>query len=414
MIKKLISILCVLSLSLGLINVSNVFAADAVLSANVTGNTCKVGDSVAVSFDLSDNPGFGALQFDITYNTNALKYVSYEIGSVKGDYADVTVTEEKLTYGGLAFMSNVEGNGTVLTITFEAIADGKSDIEISNMDFAAIDDNAALGQTPLNISGQSTSITVIRDTSSGTTETSTEATTKASVVTTEKQTEATTKAPVVTTEKQTEATTKAAVATTESQTETTTKKVSSGGSSGAGASSVKVSGYTSKTATTESATEITTKAVKSEPKTETTTDTVVSVNDVKVTIGSKTVVIGDESYNADAAPYIQASSNSTLVPLRFVALAIAGGDVDDADNSDSIVWNSAAKTATIIFDGKKIEFTANSENMVIDGKTQLMENGVKAEITDGRMFVPFRALGNALGVSVQWDASTKTAVYKIK
>ncbi|MDO4299896.1 MAG: stalk domain-containing protein [Clostridia bacterium] len=399
MIKKLISILCVLSLSLGLINVSNVFAADAVLSANVTGNTCKVGDSVAVSFDLSDNPGFGALQFDITYNTNALKYVSYEIGSVKGDYADVTVTEEKLTYGGLAFMSNVEGNGTVLTITFEAIADGKSDIEISNMDFAAIDDNAALGQTPLNISGQSTSITVIRDTSSGTTETSTEATTKASVVTTEKQTEATTKA---------------AVATTESQTETTTKKVSSGGSSGAGASSVKVSGYTSKTATTESATEITTKAVKSEPKTETTTDTVVSVNDVKVTIGSKTVVIGDESYNADAAPYIQASSNSTLVPLRFVALAIAGGDVDDADNSDSIVWNSAAKTATIIFDGKKIEFTANSENMVIDGKTQLMENGVKAEITDGRMFVPFRALGNALGVSVQWDASTKTAVYKIK
>lgn len=30
------------------------------------------------------------------------------------------------------------------------------------------------------------------------------------------------------------------------------------------------------------------------------------------------------------------------------------------------------------------------------------------------MFVPFRALGNALGVDVEWDADTKTAIYSIK
>lgn len=50
--------------------------------------------------------------------------------------------------------------------------------------------------------------------------------------------------------------------------------------------------------------------------------------------------------------------------------------------------------------------------MVIDGVSQIMDNSVQAEITDGRMFVPFRALGNALGVDVEWDTDTKTAIYK--
>ena len=30
------------------------------------------------------------------------------------------------------------------------------------------------------------------------------------------------------------------------------------------------------------------------------------------------------------------------------------------------------------------------------------------------MFIPFRALGEALGVSVDWDANSKTAIYTVK
>ena len=52
-----------------------------------------------------------------------------------------------------------------------------------------------------------------------------------------------------------------------------------------------------------------------------------------------------------------------------------------------------------------------SNNMNVNGSTIAMANGVTAEITDGRMFVPFRALGQAFGVSVSWDADTKTAIY---
>jgi hypothetical protein len=41
-----------------------------------------------------------------------------------------------------------------------------------------------------------------------------------------------------------------------------------------------------------------------------------------------------------------------------------------------------------------------------------MDNGVVTEIKDSRAFVPFRALGEALGVEVEWVADTKTALYK--
>ena len=43
-----------------------------------------------------------------------------------------------------------------------------------------------------------------------------------------------------------------------------------------------------------------------------------------------------------------------------------------------------------------------------------MENNVKAEIKDGRMYIPFRALGKALDVNVTWEAETKTAIYSLK
>lgn len=138
---------------------------------------------------------------------------------------------------------------------------------------------------------------------------------------------------------------------------------------------------------------------------------------VEVTIGEKTIVVNGESVDMDVAPYIQTSSNSTMVPLRFVALAL-GVDTDkvnDADNTSKIAWDANSKTATILYaagNGQKIiQFQDGSNYMVVDGTSIPMEYGVTAEITDSRMFVPFRALGQALGVTVDWDADTRTAIY---
>jgi hypothetical protein len=138
---------------------------------------------------------------------------------------------------------------------------------------------------------------------------------------------------------------------------------------------------------------------------------------VEVTIGDTTCLVNGEAFDMGVAPYIQASSNSTMVPLRFVSVAL-GVDSDSLDNpdaSDRVVWNSNTKTVTLYYGqgtGQKIvQFTAGSNNMIVDGNPIAMDYGVVAEITDDRMFVPFRALGNALGIKVAWDADTKTATY---
>ena len=150
------------------------------------------------------------------------------------------------------------------------------------------------------------------------------------------------------------------------------------------------------------------------------TETATLDGEVRVTIGEKSLVMDGETVEMDAAAYIQTASNSTMVPLRFVTLAL-GVDQDavtDADNSSKIAWDATSKTATIMYSAgsqqKIIQFTAGSPNMVVDGVTITMEYGVVAEIVDGRMYVPFRALGQALGVPVTWDAETRTAIYNEK
>ncbi len=147
------------------------------------------------------------------------------------------------------------------------------------------------------------------------------------------------------------------------------------------------------------------------------TDTTTLDGVVEVTIGEKSIKMNGEKVDMDVAAYIQTSSNSTMVPLRFVTLALGVDQANaaDADNSSKIAWDANSKTATIFYaagSGQKIiQFTAGSATMTVDGVAITMDNGVVAEIVDGRMFVPFRALGQALGVPVSWNADTRTAIY---
>ena len=113
----------------------------------------------------------------------------------------------------------------------------------------------------------------------------------------------------------------------------------------------------------------------------------------------------------DTAPYIQAASNSTMVPLRFVSVALAGGNVSEADASDIIVWDAATKTAEIRAGGNTIVFTAGSGTYTVNGAEMNISNQAVAEIVEGRMFVPFRTIGEALGTEVSWDTESKAAMY---
>ena len=82
-----------------------------------------------------------------------------------------------------------------------------------------------------------------------------------------------------------------------------------------------------------------------------------------------------------------------------------------SDYSEFVSWDAETYSATFYYGGIIIQFTAGSEYVTINGKSQKMAYGVYAEIKDSRMFVPFRTLGEAVGAKVDWDAETKTAIF---
>lgn len=198
----------------------------------------------------------------------------------------------------------------------------------------------------------------------------------------------------------------------DTSTETTTRSTSSSGGSGGsghGSSTLYVGGKT----VTSTTTETTTLSENTENTTEaTTTDSNTDKNQISVQIGSKTAYVNGAEVEIDVAPYIQSSSNSTMVPLRFVTVALLKGSNENADTSDIIKWDPITKTVTITDNGITAAFTAGNEYITVNGIKEAIPNNAKAEIKDNRMFIPFRALGNVLGASVEWDADTRTATFK--
>lgn len=140
---------------------------------------------------------------------------------------------------------------------------------------------------------------------------------------------------------------------------------------------------------------------------------------IQVPMGKSEIYINGEMMYTDAPAYIQKSSSSVMVPLRFVSVAFIDGESSkSADETSKVVWDANTKTATILFslkNGQKIvQFQVGNPTVIIDGTSAVkMANGVVPEIVDGRMYVPFRAMGEAIGCDVTWNADAKVAVYKI-
>ena len=158
----------------------------------------------------------------------------------------------------------------------------------------------------------------------------------------------------------------------------------------------------STTSTTESSTETTT--INNVDNTGNSNET--KGKNVKIQIGAYFINVDGENISIDVPAYIQTASQSTLVPLRAVSNAFVG--------NDSVSWNANTKTAEIRFNGNIVSFTANADNMMVNGVSKPMPDNVRAEITNGRMFVPFRVLGESMGLNVDWDGNSKTAIYSDK
>ena len=82
--------------------------------------TAVAGDTVTVTVSIVNNPGFGGMAFDLFYDTSMLELVSYELDIGSGICVDsgIGTYENKVNFQ-YAGMSNVTGDGTLVTFTFK-------------------------------------------------------------------------------------------------------------------------------------------------------------------------------------------------------------------------------------------------------------------------------------------------------
>lgn len=115
----------------------------------------------------------------------------------------------------------------------------------------------------------------------------------------------------------------------------------------------------------------------------------VFASEISVTLNGKNVVFDNQM------PVIV--DGRTLIPLRGVFEELGY----------TITWDAETKSAEFINKAKKIKITANSTTFVVDDD-MVFELDVPAQIINGSMMLPLRAVGEAADLDVNWDGNTKT------
>lgn len=118
-----------------------------------------------------------------------------------------------------------------------------------------------------------------------------------------------------------------------------------------------------------------------------------------IPIGSTTMTAGENQVTLDAPAYISADGY-TMLPLRAVATALG-------IPNESVLWDGATRTVTIMYGSKVIVMTVGQKTMYLNGSP--VPASAAPEITNERTFLPVRDLGTALGVSdLTWDTDPAT------
>lgn len=102
------------------------------------------------------------------------------------------------------------------------------------------------------------------------------------------------------------------------------------------------------------------------------------------------IIVNDHIVFSDVAPYIK--KGRTFVPIRFIAEEL-GFDVK---------WDAKTRTATMTEGDSTVVVTIGSKTMLVNGEVRELD--LPAEITDGRTFVPLRAISEAFGKKVEYSA----------
>jgi len=131
-------------------------------------------------------------------------------------------------------------------------------------------------------------------------------------------------------------------------------------------------------------------------------------NEVRASIGNPVILVNGSQYTIPVAPYVSPVSNSTMVPVRFISLALGLPE-------DAIRWDPVHSTVTVDAGTRIVQFQTGGYHYTVNGAVMPMVSPdgrpVAMEIREERAFVPFRALGEAFGIRVTWEQATSTAIF---
>ncbi len=115
------------------------------------------------------------------------------------------------------------------------------------------------------------------------------------------------------------------------------------------------------------------------------------------TIGDMKYMVNGVEMTADVAPYIQ--NDRTMLPIRYAALSAGVSE-------SNIFWNAADQSVILIKGDRIVKLVIGNTTMTINGVAFPMDTA--PEIVDpGRTMLPLRAVAQALGCDVAWDAATQ-------
>ncbi len=108
------------------------------------------------------------------------------------------------------------------------------------------------------------------------------------------------------------------------------------------------------------------------------------------------VMVNDKVIDAQAVIV----EGRTLVPVRGVFEEIGY----------TVEYDAVTKTATLTRGNSVVSMTMGNTYFTANGQTVTPE--VPQQIIDSRFMLPLRAVSEAIGAEVSWDAETKTAIIK--
>lgn len=115
---------------------------------------------------------------------------------------------------------------------------------------------------------------------------------------------------------------------------------------------------------------------------------------VHTEVNSNVLSVNGTATTADAKSYINASTDRTLVPVRFITQAVGA----------TIAWDQPTQTVTVTQEGVEIKLVVGQTAIVKDGVTLETVLDQPMLLKDDYNFIPLRAISEILGYKVFYQA----------